>query len=49
MPQAVRFRDRIMWRLIFFSTQSLMKLKHSLEWTAKSFTHPRHAGRMLSA
>ena len=39
-----------MWRLIFFSTQSLMKLKHSLECpTAKSFTHPRHAGRMLSA
>ena len=35
-PKPRRFRERPMWRLILFSTQSLMKLKHSLEFpTAK--------------
>src|SRR5258708_26993914 len=35
-PKPLRFRARAIWRLIFFSTQSLTKPKHSLEFpTAK--------------
>jgi hypothetical protein len=30
-PKPLRFRARSMWRRTFFSTQSLMKLKHALE------------------
>src|SRR5262249_49811568 len=30
-PAPLRFRARSMWRRTFFSTQSLMKLKHALE------------------
>ena len=30
-PKPFRFRARSMWRRTFFSTQSLMKLKHSQE------------------
>jgi hypothetical protein len=35
-PKPFRFRARAIWRLIFFSTQSLTKPKHSLKFpTAK--------------
>ena len=30
-PKPFRFQARSMWRRTFFSTQSLIKLKHSLE------------------